>query len=193
MKTDYSNAGTAPTWNQSTSGNAGTVTTNANLTGPITSTGNATAIASQTGTGSTFAMSADPLFTGTVTVSKPVAAGSTINSTNSAAYIYSSGTQTQASMFFLPLGFYNGYAPAAITVQSLWSNQSDIIFSTNVDGSATGVPTTTPLRLTGNGNVVVNGGSNTVYRCTGATNLGMLTINNALCVTGYATTSLNID
>jgi hypothetical protein len=41
-------------------GNAATVTTNANLTGPITSVGNATAIASQTGTGSTFVMSTSP-------------------------------------------------------------------------------------------------------------------------------------
>jgi hypothetical protein len=41
-------------------GNAATVTTNANLTGPITSVGNATAIASQTGTGSTFVMSSSP-------------------------------------------------------------------------------------------------------------------------------------
>ena len=37
-------------------GDADTVTTNANLTGPITSSGNVTAIASQTGTGTTFAM-----------------------------------------------------------------------------------------------------------------------------------------
>lgn len=44
--------------------NAATVTTNANLTGPITSSGNATAIASQTGTGATFAMSVGPTFTG---------------------------------------------------------------------------------------------------------------------------------
>ncbi len=50
----------------SVSGNAATVTTNANLTGPITSAGNATSIASQTGTGSTFAMSAGPTFTGTL-------------------------------------------------------------------------------------------------------------------------------
>ena len=41
-------------------GNAATVTTNANLTGPITSVGNATAIASQTGTGSTFVMNTSP-------------------------------------------------------------------------------------------------------------------------------------
>jgi hypothetical protein len=41
-------------------GNAATVTTNANLTGPITSVGNATAVASQTGTGSTFVMNTSP-------------------------------------------------------------------------------------------------------------------------------------
>ncbi len=42
------------------SGNAATVTTNANLTGPITSSGNATAVASQTGTGSKFVMDTSP-------------------------------------------------------------------------------------------------------------------------------------
>lgn len=49
-----------PTLNQSTTGNAATVTTNANLTGPITSVGNATSVASQTGTGTTFVMSNSP-------------------------------------------------------------------------------------------------------------------------------------
>ena len=49
----------------SITGNAATVTTNANLTGPITSVGNATAVASQTGTGSTFVMAAGPMLTGT--------------------------------------------------------------------------------------------------------------------------------
>ena len=39
---------------------AGTVTTNANLTGPITSSGNTTSITSQTGTGTTFVMSTSP-------------------------------------------------------------------------------------------------------------------------------------
>lgn len=42
---------------------AGSVTTNANLTGPITSTGNATAVAAQTGTGSTFVMQNSPALT----------------------------------------------------------------------------------------------------------------------------------
>jgi hypothetical protein len=47
-----------------------------NLTGPITSIGSATAIASQTGTGSTFAMSAGPTFTGTVTANNINVTGS---------------------------------------------------------------------------------------------------------------------
>lgn len=47
----------------STTGNAATVTTNADLTGPITSVGNATSVALQTGTGSTFVMQASPTLT----------------------------------------------------------------------------------------------------------------------------------
>lgn len=43
---------------------AGTVTTNANLTGPITSSGNATSIASQTGTGTKFVVDTAPAITG---------------------------------------------------------------------------------------------------------------------------------
>lgn len=42
------------------SGNAATVTTNANLTGVITSVGNATSVAAQTGTGSIFVMNSSP-------------------------------------------------------------------------------------------------------------------------------------
>lgn len=44
----------------SITGNAATVTTNANLTGPIISSGNATSIASQTGTGTKFVMDTSP-------------------------------------------------------------------------------------------------------------------------------------
>jgi len=44
----------------SINGNAATVTTNANLTGPITSVGNATSIASQTGTGSKIVVDTSP-------------------------------------------------------------------------------------------------------------------------------------
>lgn len=52
-----------PTLNQNTSGNAATVTTNANMTGPITGTGNVTSITAQTGTGTTFVMQASPTLT----------------------------------------------------------------------------------------------------------------------------------
>jgi hypothetical protein len=58
---------TATTFTGALNGNASTVTTNANLTGPITSVGNATSVAAQTGTGSTFVMSVAPTFTGNVT------------------------------------------------------------------------------------------------------------------------------
>jgi len=51
----------APSWG--TPALATTVTTNANLTGPITSVGNTTSIASQTGTGTKFMVDTDPALT----------------------------------------------------------------------------------------------------------------------------------
>ena len=54
---------------------AGTVTTNANLTGPITSVGNATAVALQTGTGTTFVMNTSPTL---VTPALGVATGTSL-------------------------------------------------------------------------------------------------------------------
>lgn len=57
-------------------GNAATVTTNANLTGPITSTGNATAIASQTGTGTKFVVDTSPTL---VTPNIGVATATSVN------------------------------------------------------------------------------------------------------------------
>ncbi len=63
---DSSGNFSAGTITASLNGNASTattVTTNANLTGPITSVGNTTSVASQTGTGSTFVMAASPTIT----------------------------------------------------------------------------------------------------------------------------------
>ena len=51
---------TTPVANLSIGGNAATVTTNANLTGVITSIGNATSVASQSGTGNKFVMDTSP-------------------------------------------------------------------------------------------------------------------------------------
>lgn len=56
----------------------GTVTTNHNLTGPITSVGNATAVAAQTGIGSTFVMQNTPTLT---TPNIGVATGTSLNTT----------------------------------------------------------------------------------------------------------------
>jgi len=53
-----------------------TTTTNANLTGPITSVGNATSVASQTGTGTTFVMNTSPTL---VTPVLGVATATTVN------------------------------------------------------------------------------------------------------------------
>jgi hypothetical protein len=71
-----------------------------NLTGPITSVGNATSIASQTGTGTTFAMSAGPTFTGTSTFE-----GATANTTISGHVIL----QTRASANYLWSSTAGGY------------------------------------------------------------------------------------
>lgn len=51
---------TSGTWGINITGNSATTTTNANLTGPITSVGNATSIASQTGTGTKFVVDNTP-------------------------------------------------------------------------------------------------------------------------------------
>lgn len=69
---------------------AGTVTTNANLTGPITSSGNATAVAAQTGTGSTFVMQASP------TLTTPVLGVATMTSVNKMAVTAPSTAATLA-------------------------------------------------------------------------------------------------
>lgn len=84
----------------SISGNAATVTTNANLTGPITSMGNTTAVAAQTGTGSTFVMQASP------TLTTPVISGGTID--NAAI-----GGTTPAAGTFTAVGI-NADSPAAL-------------------------------------------------------------------------------
>lgn len=64
-----------------------TATTNANLTGPITSVGNTTSVASQTGTGSTFAMSVGPSFTGTANAVNMNVGGGTSNAVVTATSI----------------------------------------------------------------------------------------------------------
>jgi hypothetical protein len=74
---------------------AGSVTTNANLTGPITSTGNATAIAAQTGTGTTFVMSAGPSLTGLTSAAQLGTNGNiSLTSASTAGYLYKGAAVT---------------------------------------------------------------------------------------------------
>lgn len=68
---------------------AGTVTTNANLTGAITSVGNATAVGSQTGTGSTFVMNTSPTL---VTPNIGAATGTSLSVSGSLTSTVATGT-----------------------------------------------------------------------------------------------------
>jgi hypothetical protein len=105
----------------SINGNAATVTTNANLTGPITSVGNATSVASQTGTGTKFVMDTSPTLvtptigvatatsvgfsgstSGTATVQAPAVAGTTTITLPSATGTLATlaGTETLSNKTF---------------------------------------------------------------------------------------------
>jgi hypothetical protein len=69
-----------------------TATTNANLTGPITSVGNVTSVASQTGTGSTFVMNTSPtLVTPNIGVATATSINGNIFTTGSSTYTGTAG------------------------------------------------------------------------------------------------------
>lgn len=95
---------------------AGTVTTNANLTGPIASSGNTTTITAQTGTGTIFAMSASPTFTGTVTTAAQTGTGTATLATSSG--FVGAGTATQVGGNSEKLSVDGGTANAATFKQS---------------------------------------------------------------------------
>ena len=78
--------GASGTWNIT----AASVTTNANLTGVITSIGNATSFGSSTGTGSTIVLSAGPTITGKTTVDN--VQGLTLGSIGQFDAVYGSGS-----------------------------------------------------------------------------------------------------
>ncbi len=87
------------------SGNAATVTTNANMTGPITGTGNVTSITAQTGTGTTFVMDTSPTLVtpaiGAATATTPTTGD---NSTNVATTAFVQTTVSSAVAFAVPTG-----------------------------------------------------------------------------------------
>ncbi len=123
----------------STTGNAATVTTNANLTGPITSVGNATSIASQTGTGTKFVVDTGPTL---VTPVLGVATATSINkvaltapATSATLTIADGATLTVSASATVSNGTHSGTNTGD---QNLFrtiavSGQSDVVADTTTD------------------------------------------------------------
>lgn len=112
---------------------AGTVTTNANLTGPITSTGNATAVAAQTGTGSTFVMQASPTLT-TPNIGTPSAGVLT----SCTGLPVSSGISGLGTGVAAALAVNVGSAGAPVVLNGAGGTPSSITL-TNATGTASGL------------------------------------------------------
>jgi hypothetical protein len=156
---------------------AGSVTTNANLTGPITSVGNATSIASQTGTGTTFVMNTSPTL---VTPILGVAAATSISTANGASngvFFKNSSNVNDASIAEGAGGalLINAGSANAIALGSaldfgvtnagsltLYGASSIFINSLSTDAAATDA---TMCRRTSNGQLLV--GSGTLGICLG--------------------------
>lgn len=122
----FTGAGTSLTGTAS-SLTAGHVTTNANLTGPITSSGNATSVASQTGTGSKFVMDTSPTLI-TPALGTP-ASGVLTNCTGSAAGL------TAGHVAAITMGAIADTAPAGMLYGDGSSVNQDSHITTNGSGS----------------------------------------------------------
>lgn len=126
-------------------GNASTVTTNANLTGPITSVGNVTSIAS----GNTYA---SPTFTGTVSGTPTWASNQAITlSTAAQTNVTSLGSLTSLTMAGTLTVGANTLALASSTVSGTptWSSNQAITLSTAAQANVTSLGTLTSLTTSG--------------------------------------------
>jgi hypothetical protein len=101
----------------SITGNAATVTTNANLTGVITSSGNATSIASQTGTGTKFVVDTSPTL---VTPTLGVALATSINGNT-----FTTGTYTLTGTAAKTLTFNNSLTLAGTDATTITFQGTD--------------------------------------------------------------------
>lgn len=160
-------------------GNAATVTTNANLTGPITSSGNATSIASQTGTGTTFAMSANPTFTGTITSPSHTQTGNITTSawgTTGIAFKATTNTYTDNSS--------SGTVATSMAINSILSPSIAASSITSYTGRSSTLYIEAPTAGT---NVNLNLGARAIYAS------GILECNNSIFTPSVGgTTTLNI-
>ena len=109
---------------------AGQVTTNANLTGPITSAGNAVSVAAQTGSGSTFVMATSPTITG-ATLSSPTFTAPTLGTPASGVATNLTGTAA---------GLTAGNATNAVTAANGLSGENPAAWTgtKTLSGSYTG-------------------------------------------------------
>lgn len=99
-------------------GNASTVTTNANLTGPITSVGNATSLAAQTGTGSVFVVQNTP------TLTTPVIGAATGTSLQLSGLTASQAVVTDGSKNLSSLAYASGNTASSIVQRDASGNFS---------------------------------------------------------------------
>lgn len=106
------------TGNAATATLASTVTTNANLTGPIVSVGNATSIASQTGTGTKFVMDAAPTFS-TTTLHTGVA-------TFTVQAVFNGGAQMSGNLIFSADATYDIGATGATRPRDLFLSRNAV-------------------------------------------------------------------
>ena len=129
--------GTVPTWNQNTTGNAATVTTNANLTGDVTSTGNNTSIATEV------IVNADINASAAIAVSKLAAStisGITLGNNLNTLTISSPLTGTS----------YNGSSAVSIGLQAATTSVAGSMSAadkTKLDGIAAGAQVNVPTNL----------------------------------------------
>lgn len=132
----------------SITGNAATVTTNANLTGVITSSGNATSIASQTGTGTKFVVDTSP------TLITPVLGVATATSINSLTISTSTGTLTITNGKVISFSNTITFAGTDSTTMTFPSTSATIA-RTDAANTFTGVQTITNLTLPTNGQILL--------------------------------------
>ena len=142
-----------PTLNQNTTGNAATVTTNANLTGAITSVGNATTYAANVPNNKGGAGTLTGVLKATGgTVAAAVAGTDYAAATGSPAYIQNTTTPQAASNFNIS---GNGYVGGSVGIGTTTPGQKlDVAGNANVSGNTTVGGNTT---VTGNTTVAGNG------------------------------------
>lgn len=141
---------------------AGNVTTNANLTGPITSVGNTTSVAAQTGTGSTFVMNTSPTLvtpalgtptSGVATNLTGTAAGLTAGNATLAATVTTNANLTGV---ITSIGNATSIASQTGTGTKFVVDTSPTIVTPTISGALTYGGVTLNASVAGTGNLVAN-------------------------------------